>query len=497
MSFKRLKDQTKKSLSGLYCSSNDHISQTPQKASPDDERHDRLTSKSTSPTKDSPSRRTRLLGSLRSMGSHRGLRSTCSHSKQFQPDNSPLETENPRTPVKPVPSLALGFEVSPPDKPMFENLAREVSQPSNREVLHSSPITMAHRHDESSEKPAAPSCLSSFVVGHPPEPPAPLQYALTQGPHEPTPAISAAVDVNTISNSCAVDQREVAADPNPTPMPGTNLPLDEVAASEVVSQNPSDLSQYQDYFNIDSKEHAYPDHLDTPIPSGPPVPGDPGYNEMIAKALMQEHTELTVSLSEISHMQQKNNDTSVSHQSPSNGYSTYFKPSKPRGCAGSNKLSDDLLYVFWNTSPERNNQPRAKVWSCYNGPTKSIWCETRSTSADIVTSKHNDPNDSIVRQRGGVLGFPTDGEDNISKTTIPSTRPESSSSEDGKEELRDFVRLYGGAMYPNKKSADEHPVDFSSEFLAQEHAAMGDLADNETKAEVELATRIMNRTLGG
>ncbi|KAF2133162.1 hypothetical protein P153DRAFT_282817 [Dothidotthia symphoricarpi CBS 119687] len=146
MSLQRLTLRAKQSLSGLYSfgdtqnpSSNENTKPPSDEIKADDpinlEEFGLCTSNvssaspdvhKSSPSRDSPSRRKRLMGSLRRIGSLRNMQSPPSKTK----DRSDIltEPESPRTPVRGMrQSLALNFEESPPGRPMFEILSRDRS----------------------------------------------------------------------------------------------------------------------------------------------------------------------------------------------------------------------------------------------------------------------------------------------------------------------------------------------------------------------------------
>ncbi|KAF1959646.1 hypothetical protein CC80DRAFT_307344 [Byssothecium circinans] len=109
MSFKQLAVRTKKSISGLYSSSNDQEAIGTQASDRNIDNIHKL--------RESPSRRKRLIGSFRSLR----------HPSTKMGVESPVRTDSPRTPVRGFPSLALNFEASPPGRPMFDTSTRKTS----------------------------------------------------------------------------------------------------------------------------------------------------------------------------------------------------------------------------------------------------------------------------------------------------------------------------------------------------------------------------------
>jgi len=184
-----------------------------------------------SPIKDSPSRRKRILGSLRSMSSLRSLRSA--HGTLKKQADAPTDPEIPHTPVKEMPSLALNFEVSPPDQPMFAPATRKLSAASDIKIHHSSPITVPLTSRNDHPMTHRTPFPTDFAVETVPKSPTPLQ---TMSVHE---VIISKAEEN--SSPPAFDVT-VAVDPMPTPMPGTNLPLEDIVAPEIMVTSPSCLS---------------------------------------------------------------------------------------------------------------------------------------------------------------------------------------------------------------------------------------------------------------
>ncbi|KAF9740284.1 hypothetical protein PMIN06_009482 [Paraphaeosphaeria minitans] len=245
MTLHRLAVRTKKSLSGLYSfqtestqvSSSPGTSATkqttpPKAASTAVEEFGLLRSDGdASPGRDSPSRRHRLLGSLRSMKSLQTLRSKQNSSKKSE-DEPPARTEAPQTPVKETPSVSLNFEASPANVPMFGPMTRTNSCSSSLRVHHSSPITVPlPSHETTPISSGTPSGLGTFPTGTVPDTPAPLQIV----------SVQEAIISNAGKGSPfpAFPDDDLEIEPLPTPMPGTNLPLEEMAAPGIMITSPS------------------------------------------------------------------------------------------------------------------------------------------------------------------------------------------------------------------------------------------------------------------
>ncbi|KAF1842466.1 uncharacterized protein K460DRAFT_420373 [Cucurbitaria berberidis CBS 394.84] len=165
-----------------------------------------------SPGRDSPSRRNKLMGSLRRISSLRSIRSPPSKTKKRD------EPESPCTPARlDKPSLILNLEESPPDQHMFEIPRSGRSTASNLIVHHSSPIAVPTlcKQEAPFSTPDLPSILPAGTV---PDSPAPFQRALDMDPSKltPSPVPSPALE------------RRIIAEPVPTPMPGTNQTFEDI-----------------------------------------------------------------------------------------------------------------------------------------------------------------------------------------------------------------------------------------------------------------------------
>ncbi|KAF2645109.1 hypothetical protein P280DRAFT_546501 [Massarina eburnea CBS 473.64] len=467
MSFKRLAIRTKKSISGLYSSSNGQSAHTPEAVdsgmgfNPDHDmdsvdKFGMSSSSSSSPSKDSPSKRKRLLGTLRSMGSLRSLRSSQANAKV---DSSPPKAESPRgTPCRAMPTLALDFEVSPPGKPMFDTSTRKASDSSSMNVLHSSPMAMP--------MPTTPPATDSysppgFVVGSVPDTPAPIQRPSVQK------AILAASSLSIEPTSTESSPARVQADPNPTPMPGTNLPLDRIDPPQIVVQSPSAPSINQkgldDYFSLfSSKEKSH--KPDSVVVSDPlPVEDDLEFDEMIVKA------------------------TTTVPATP---------PQSPRSsCDG---VGETLPYIVWdNPVPSEEGEAQQECQTSTSNYTGQWDLGILNWQPPDLTIGHNGSGSASSHPRMGTKSSGnTEAETASTWTDIDSEtqsmEPHSTkavlqeprSSIDDGEALQKIIRAYAGPMI----------------YGDEEH----DLADDQTeeicrqvRSEVDLSFRVMNESLGG
>ncbi|KAH7078013.1 hypothetical protein BKA63DRAFT_564557 [Paraphoma chrysanthemicola] len=204
------------------------------------------------PAKDSPSRRKKLMGSLRSMSSLRIVRSPPKEESKESTRwlESTVEPESPCTPSKEVtPSLALNFQQSPVDQPMFD-LQRRSSVSSSLHVHHSSPMAIPRPAQHALPRYSVPAGPSELPVGTVPTSPGPLQIAMRRDTSQPNGALEAArPDVQT----------PVAPEPLPTPMPGTNFGFsqDKLAGiPQSARAQPVYASDHVDYFNIPIPESS-------------------------------------------------------------------------------------------------------------------------------------------------------------------------------------------------------------------------------------------------
>ncbi|KAF1947769.1 hypothetical protein EJ02DRAFT_507587 [Clathrospora elynae] len=200
-----------------------------------------------SPSKDSPSRRKQLMGSLRkkslrSIDSLRNLRSPPSKPKQREHSRAPSLPEAPRTPSRPTKSpLVLDFEESPPGQPMLDintksptsSLIVHASSPAPVPIHHSSPVPVPVKQEDPFSTPVDPSVIPAGTV---PTSPAPLQKVLDMDPTQesPSPASRSAVDLSEM-----VDNHRAWRDSLALDAPGRLFPCD----SGTGSPTKSDVSQ--------------------------------------------------------------------------------------------------------------------------------------------------------------------------------------------------------------------------------------------------------------
>lgn len=170
------------------------------------------------------------------MKSLRALRSGQSNSKRSE-EEMVARMEPPQTPVRGTPSISLNFEASPVGVPMFGPMLRTTSCSSSLRVNHSSPITVPKSSRRTTpifaDTPSGPGFLPTGTV---PDTPAPLQRA----------SVQLAILNNAAKGSSTSPSPDDVAnfEPLPTPMPGTNLPLEDVAAPGIMITSPSAPSMH-------------------------------------------------------------------------------------------------------------------------------------------------------------------------------------------------------------------------------------------------------------
>ncbi|KAF9697389.1 hypothetical protein EKO04_005056 [Ascochyta lentis] len=276
MAFQRLNIRAKKSFPGLYsfdsletCSStkatatrcgSPSYATLPEADVDDCDLHEfgaSLERCKDSPGKGSPSKRNRLLGSLRSL---RSLRNLYTSPKKMEQGAETLvhSQDSCTTPSHTLPSLALNFEQSPPDQPIFEMSMHQRSvSGASMEVQHSSPMTVpgSARQMDPYNIPSSPIGLPAGTI---PDTPGPLQRAFDRDPanhvlpwHDESPTPT---------------ERNVPSTPVLTPLPGTNLSFEDIDRS-LITLPPSVTSlaagqQVRGYFDISIDEPSHMDDAD-------------------------------------------------------------------------------------------------------------------------------------------------------------------------------------------------------------------------------------------
>ncbi|KAH6616640.1 hypothetical protein C7974DRAFT_416760 [Boeremia exigua] len=280
MAFQRLNIRAKKSLPGLYSFENTNSYHSPKNATahhelspcfditPDteDDLEDfgaKLERCKGTPSKDSPSKRKRLFGSLRSLRSLANLHSSPSKTIQIEKERTETTVNHMRSSTTQLPrsiSIApLKFEQSISDKLTFELRLhdRSVSN-SSMEVQHSSPMTVPGSVRQISSLNIIPSAIE-LPTGTIPSTPGPMQRAFDRDP------------ANFISWQGASPtplERYVPTTPILTPLPGTNLSAEDLDRRHLLlpsSNKPSEMQMSQDrlgYFDIQVDEQPQMNNTD-------------------------------------------------------------------------------------------------------------------------------------------------------------------------------------------------------------------------------------------
>lgn len=447
-----------------------------------------------SAARESPSRRKRLLGSIRSMSSLRSLRST--HSSNNPYDGSLSKVESSHTPSREVPSLALNFEVSPPDKPMFDT-SRKLSEPVDLPVQRSSPITVpASACEAASTCNASPKVLS-FSVGTVPDSPAPLQR----------PSVQHAILTHAAATVPKASPESIEptpfADPLPTPMPGTSFPLEDGTAPEnVVSSHPIDFipsNIQQDYFDLNAvKGENGSERTDSMYTTDELDPDDDAEIVAMMVRVADDYTEQPPEpISGKSEPIHSHDARSVL----SNDNSTIGATEMPLSIDG---IGDNLTNAVWD-DPVIADEDK-----CQSERRKSSWGRHTGLYDGTGYGRSTDKTGSRISRAS--TSFHTDGATDGTDLTIPeeeaprtkkkyrlarrsksSAQLGSQSSEDSKEELQAIIRAY--ASYRGEDT-EEQDIGSIGGWGGQADLP-GNADDEDVKADVELSIRVMNRSLGG
>jgi hypothetical protein len=177
----------------------------------------------------------------------------------YIPESWPADhyLQSPRTPLRCLrvrPSLALNFEQSPPDQPMFDLQQRRRSVSSSVAAHHSSPLSIPIPAKQEGQLTASAAQCSAIPPGTIPDPPNPLQLTLDKD----------TLQCFTTSNYSPEQlQTDIVARPCTAPMPGTNVgfiedDLDEVSSSS--KGNGSSLPEVSSYFGMPVTDNA--DNMD-------------------------------------------------------------------------------------------------------------------------------------------------------------------------------------------------------------------------------------------
>jgi hypothetical protein len=443
-----------------------------------------------SPAKDSPSRRKRLLGTLRSMGSLRSLRAAHAHStapndSNEQPKSEPESPPTPGTPTHVTPSLSLDFEASPPHRPMFT--MGNMSSSSSVVVRHSSPITVPQPVRQSPPLSNTPPDTCTFVVGTVPDSPAPLQTAAVQEA-----ILSHATNIVLNADSPKVANR--IAGPLPTPMPFAHLPLQDAdtpgilivspsASTMAPTVRPSSLRRHSEedpeYFlansskeRVTTREHSLvtTDELDADT--------DAEIVAMLGMAPMH-HTASEASSAQLDPvhsdeaMPLSDDDTLALDFPKSDGSNNALF-----NCEA---IGGSLACIVWD-SPTT-----FRAWSSrYTSPRHQ---QTSHPSSSDNTEAETEATDVSIPEEARACGKTGRG--------TGKQRKDAHVSADDRETLQEIIRSYAGSMMYHEEAEAHHACEHSDDFSEFQTVPLDEVTRDEVKAEVEDSIRVMNRSLGG
>ncbi|KAF2747998.1 hypothetical protein M011DRAFT_27485 [Sporormia fimetaria CBS 119925] len=421
MSLKSLALRTKKSLSGIYNFGKAEqpapsVPETPKpkkepketpknnkkSATPSDGGSPRLQEFGMSPSSGgssktgSPSqkRSSRLARSLRRM------RSSFDGSKKGQ-DGEYLVTPIKQTlSIKHRPSLGLAFQASPTGQPIFNSEAMT----SRTDIVRSSPITVPGSDVENT--PSHPSLPPGTV----PNTPAPLAKVVLHLPsdspergHEPPPTPGMAVEL-----------------PLPTPMPGTNFPLEELDTPEIVVSSPSIPSLQDGYFALSLKNGtashpAKEDVVPTRAPESQP-------NLTITASPTQAPDTIRV-VTNTPTTGDQNKRTSEHESSTRDSWEQDGRYVSAYLALGAQEKQDDA-----DSKAER----RQSIWGRHSG----LYDGTGYAPSDTVDDESGRPDTAAGSAKSGVEPSATD------KKTPTLAAAESVNAPSAKDSLQDIVRAY-------------------------------------------------------
>ncbi|CAO2647766.1 Nn.00g086880.m01.CDS01 [Neocucurbitaria sp. VM-36] len=191
----------------------------------------------TSECRDSPSRRNKLVGSLRRISSLRSIRSPPSKTKKR--DDCPVPPKSPSTPTQLFRlSRILSFQESPPGQPILEIPDPRHTTASSPNVHHSSPISVPCKQETRFDVADLPSLLPAGTI---PNSPAPFWRALEMDP----------TNLASSPFQSPVIKKSTTAEAIPTPLPGTNLTFEDIRSDNVLPSHVASSSRdLPGYFDI-------------------------------------------------------------------------------------------------------------------------------------------------------------------------------------------------------------------------------------------------------
>lgn len=431
------------------------------------------------------------------MSSLRNLRSNHSNSPSpsKQCDDMRVQLESPHTPIQQKPSLILNFEVSPPDQPMFEP-TREASSSSSIDVRHSSPIAVPASAKQAvcnfhSTPPGPP-----FIVGTMPDSPAPLRKPSVQES-----ILNHAITGTPDASPSSVDA-DRAVDPLPTPMPGTTLSLEDLAAPNASSSPPTEQKAApQDYFaRTAPKRNESMKHTDCVAITG--KPSAPRNADIVTSARTTAAgvaDDLAATL-----LPGKPEPLGPGEANKADVHNDRFMLDSSKR-SEHDELRADLAYVVWD-DPEIASedgcqlQRRRSTWGRHTG----LYDGTGYGGETAPTTPRPSMSDNTEDETEGTdLTVPEEAAPGAAALEIAaepvkaSAASEAESAVDGKETLQDIIRAYAGPMLYHEEAENAHAVEYSGDCSTEEEVDSLYAYPASMKAEVELSIRVMNRSLGG
>jgi len=417
------------------------------------------------------------------MGSLRSLRSAHSYTKTSDGlhDQSEPEPASPQTPNQQMPSLALGFEVSPPNQPMFT--MRKMSSSSSMVVQRSSPITVPVSAGQPAPTYNTPSGFPTFEVGTVPQSPAPLQRVSVQEA-----ILSYAAD--GVPDADSIRSVDISPDPLPTPMPGTHLPLEDVAAPEIVVSSPSAASIQanilhsdtdQGYFSAAVSKESTRQREESLITTDELDPAADA--EIVAMLAMGANTIVHYPPEASSgRLDPVHSDEAM----PLRPDDAFTLDSPTREISDDEAIGGDLACIVWD-DPAMANEDKSR-----RGHGSSVW--SRHQDSHASTSNHTEADTEATDLT--FLTFP----DEECPHTVDGTDElvnEAQVSADDRETLQDIIRAYAGPMLYHEEAEAHHACEHSDDFAEFQAPPLEEVTSAKVKAEVEDSIRVMNRSLGG
>lgn len=411
------------------------------------------------------------------MKSLRTLRAAYSGPKKTEEH---AQWEIPCTPARDTPSLSLNFEASPPDRPYFDPITRTTSASSSMQVNHSSPIAVpsASRHTTPVLQYTPPG-KSTFAVGTIPKSPAPLQKV----------SVQEAIKSNAARETVVQGQSRVNdfIDPHLTPMPGTNLPLEDNPAPNIVITSPSAPSiqhgELPGYFDII------------------PTPDEGGY-ERTSSLVTESGFPTANETPDISHMPIYELDSGdVSPQpafsDPPASMDNHSALGVPAYIIGSGEHGEELSYIIFDES-DATTVPKNKCSARASVRTRAseLYDGAGYGSTDATTGSSHQWTDSTDAATSHT--DLSDGEEGTMEARLlaaskelPPIRSRSTPSPpvDNEQAIQDIVRAYARPIY--REEIDDEIFDKGSVLPT------GETIPRELREEVETSIRVMNRSLGG